>query len=79
MNFGETHLNDSRLSTVSVMNVWNGKILVVWGHGGGGQALAEEMGSGEENWSRAQEGMFILSRGMELRVCEQVGREWRQE
>lgn len=52
---------------------------MIWGHGGGGQALAEEMGSGEENWSRAQEGMFILSRGMELRVCEQVGREWRQE
>lgn len=22
MNFGETHLNDSRLSTVSIMNVW---------------------------------------------------------
>lgn len=34
-------------------------------------------GDREENWRRAQGGMFTLSRGMELWVRRQDGKEWR--
>lgn len=73
----EAHSDCSRLYTVRVMNVWNGKILVIWGRGWG-QTLAEGTGRGKENWRRAQKGMSILSKRMESWVCQKVDREWRK-
>jgi hypothetical protein len=59
------------------MNVWNGKILVIWGRGRG-QTLAEGMGRGKESWRRAQGRMPILNKRMESWVCRQADRVWRK-